>query len=82
MTKMTDLKTAIAEVCTIAKWNPTQEQLNSIALEIIRTKPNSASDVEAIVAKECPDTIFLVMEGIDNSDIRTLLSLAIAATKK
>lgn len=82
MINQIEFKTAIAKYCTITKWNPTPEQLNAIALEIIRTKPNNPSDVKSIVAKKCPGTTFVALDGIDNSDIRTLLLLAIAATKK
>jgi hypothetical protein len=74
------LKMEIEKACMIASWQPSQQQIEKIANEISRTKPTSESEVEGIVASICPDTIFTCLEGVDNSDVRTLLALAIQAS--
>ncbi|WP_421183358.1 hypothetical protein [Aeromonas dhakensis] len=75
------LKIEIEKSCKIVSWNPSQQQLEKIAIEIELTKPTSAGQVEGIVASVCPGTTFMCLEGVDNSDVRTLLALAIQASK-
>lgn len=74
------LKTEIENTCLIASWNPSQEQIERIISEIAHKKPASVNEATGIVASVCPDTIFMSMEGVDNSDVRTLLALAIQAS--
>lgn len=74
-------KVEIEKSCRIVSWNPSQRQLEEIARKIQLAKPKSASQVESIVVSVCPDTTFMCLEGVDNSDIRTLLALAIQASK-
>ncbi len=80
MNNINTLKTEIETACKIASWNPSQQQLARIANEIASTRPTSTSQVEGIVSTVCPDTTFFSLEGIDNSDLRALLALAIQAS--
>lgn len=75
------LKNEIEKTCLIASWNPSQEQIGIIISEIAHKKPASVNEAAGIVASVCPDTIFISMEGVDESDVRTLLALAIQASK-
>jgi hypothetical protein len=77
-------KKEVEKLCGIVSWTPSQKQIENIAIEICRAKPKSKSEVERIVASVCPGTTFICLEGVDNSDIRTLLALAVqvASTKR
>jgi hypothetical protein len=71
------LKSTLEKICKIASWNPTPSQLEAIANKLSNASPTSREDVEAVVISVCPNTSFMILEGVDNSDIRTLLALAI-----
>lgn len=75
MNNLSEFKSHLEKLFKIAYWNPTTSQLKQIAN--VCTKNTSVDDLHAIVTTVCPDTIFVSQEGIDNSDIRTLLALAI-----
>jgi hypothetical protein len=45
--------------------------------QLARTKPITSGDAGIVVNGICPDTTFRFLEGVDNSDLRTLLALAI-----
>lgn len=80
--KYNALKIEIEKLCEIASWNPSQQQLEEIANEISRIKPKNINEIGGIVTSVCPGTTFICLEGIDNSDVRTLLALAIQASKE
>lgn len=82
--KTTQLKLSLENTCRIISWNPTSSQLETIADQLVKTKPANLNDVEIIVTNICPDSTFMILEGVDNSDLRTLLAIAnqVANSKK
>lgn len=76
------LKVEIENACSIVSWDPSHKQIEMIINEIAQKRPNSVNEIVGIVASVCPDTTYACMEGIDNSDIRTLLALAIQTSNK
>lgn len=74
-------KKYLEQLCDIAAWNPTKEQLDEIARRITTGKVADAATVEAIVQAVYPSATYYASEGVDDSDVRTLLALAIAAAK-
>jgi hypothetical protein len=79
MDAITNFRAELAAILVPHKWSPTRQQLNAIAERLVKEKPHDIASVGAIVCSECPGTLVLSMEGTDNSDIRTLLSLALQA---
>ena len=77
MSDLKKLKESIEAVALIHKWNPTPIQLLKIAKNISVSGADGKDDLEKIVAVVCPDASFTALEGIDNSDLRTLVALAI-----
>lgn len=73
-------KSEIARIFRIAEWDPTPRQLVEINVEIRNRlasgKHLSIIDCRNIVADIYPDAIFIAIEGVDNSDLNTLLALA------
>lgn len=73
-------KSEIERIFGIVEWEPTSRQLAEISLAIRRclTSGNrlSIADGREIVADIYPDASFIAIEGVDNSDLNTLLALA------
>lgn len=81
MDHLAKLKQQLEHDCLIVAWNPTESQLQQIATQLANSAVTKKSDVTAIVVSVCPRTRFLALEGIDNSDLRALLALAIQVAK-
>lgn len=79
MNSLAQFQKSLEISCRIARWSPSDSDLKEIARRISIFRPDSPSDAASIVNKVCPNTLFSVMEGLDNSDLRTLLALATAA---
>lgn len=77
MEQLSRLKRSLEDACSIVAWNPTSPQLQQIAKLLVNSSAIENGDVAGIVASVCPNTKFIVMEGIDNSDLRMLVALAI-----
>lgn len=77
MSHLEKLKQQLEHDCSIVAWSPTALQLQQIATQLAKSEFLKRSDVTAIVVSVCPRTRFLALEGIDNSDLRALLALAI-----
>ena len=77
MDLLVKLKQKLEYDCKIIAWNPTTSQLHKIATQLANSKVRKKDDVTAIISSVCPNTRFLALEGIDNSDLRALLVLAI-----
>ena len=60
----------------IAKWHPTDDQIEKIANYIISNQDDIDS-VKPYILNICNDITWLGLEGIDNSDLNYLLALAI-----
>lgn len=76
-------KDHLASLCLIAEWDPSEEQIREISSEIKREirsgKQLRVADCQALVSRFCPDALFVGLEGLDNSDLNTLLLLATKA---
>lgn len=82
MTDLTSFKNHVEELLDIAWWEPSQHQLIEIAREFARNPPRDRGEALAIVKALCPAITFKAFEGVDNSDLRALLALAIVAAKR
>lgn len=60
---------------------PSEDQLLNIKRDISTTTQPTESDWHRIVVKYCPRAGSYKYAGLDNSDLNTLLALAIDATK-
>lgn len=74
-------KKHLEQLCGIAAWNPTTAQLEEIARRIKTEGVQDVAAVQGIVQTVYPGATYFALEGVDNSDVRTLLALAIAAAK-
>lgn len=78
MAKLT--KDDIVQICSIYSWNPSDTQFSKIIEEITtlveRGRKIDNVELHDIILKYCPATQFYCVEGVDNSDINTLLLLA------
>lgn len=76
------LESYLRDSCNLIDWVPTRQQLTDIENDIndsIKSgKVLSKSDCRNIVVKHCGSTKMFVTKGVDNSDLNTLLSLAIS----
>lgn len=79
MNAIADFRAELEATLIPYKWSPTRQQLDAIVGRLAIEKPRDIASIGAIVCSECPGTQLLAMEGTDNSDIRTLLSLALQA---
>lgn len=75
---LNNVKRALEEVLSIVKWEPTDEQLIEIAARLKSILPNLTKEVVSNVVTSVIGNNCLVYccEGLDNSDIITLLKLA------
>lgn len=81
MEDLKNIKQAIEKACSITRWNPTSAQLEKIVQLLVQSKVHSKNDVSAIVLSVYPNAEYLAAEGFDNSDLRTLIALAIQIAK-
>lgn len=77
MKDLASFKAELEKTCNISSWSPTPSQLEKIAKELARAKPETINDAETIVLSVYPKATFMVLAGVDNSDVRSLLALAI-----
>ena len=82
MSSLTDFKAELERTLRIVKWDPSERDLMTIARRAASTRSNSPADLTSIVVEVYPNARFLNLEGLDNSDLRTLLALATAAATK
>jgi hypothetical protein len=79
---MENLKKELEAALLITDWSPTEADLNEISRRI-QSLSGSASktDIEKIVYDVVGPYECMMMEGIDNTDLTTLLILATKTTK-
>ncbi len=72
------LKQAIEQVLSIVEWAPTDEELREIAQRLRGIQSDLTKDAVSKVVSSVIGDRYLVYccEGLDNSDILTLLNLA------
>lgn len=74
-------KAKVLEMFKPVGWNPTEAELKALANEFELKKPADLSQA-GVIFQECfPDLTYLNLEGIDTSDYKTLLALALADAK-
>lgn len=78
-----NLKKELEATLLITKWSPTESELHEIARRIKSlSSATSKADVEKIVLDVVGSYECVSMEGIDNTDLTTLLLMATKTTKK
>lgn len=77
-----NLKKELEATLLITNWSPTEVDLNEIARRINALGGSaSKADIERIVYDVVGPYERMIMEGIDNTDLTTLLILATKTTK-
>ncbi len=76
-----NLEKFLRDHCNLIDWSPTQQQLEAIKRDIdaaIKSGKNlSRTECQHIVVKHCGSTNMLLTKGADNSDLNTLLAMAV-----
>ncbi|SPO54121.1 protein of unknown function [Pseudomonas sp. JV551A1] len=62
-------------------WEPSEVAVRNLAEEIASENPRTLFEVKRIFKKHFPDVLYSVFEGVDNSDLRTLLAMVLASAK-
>lgn len=76
MEQLFSFKKSLEQTCSIIEWNPSSPQLLKIAGLLATRRPARKSDADTVISQVCPGTRFLLTEGVDNSDLNTLLAMA------
>lgn len=81
---LNDFRKEIESICKIIEWKPTEptdKQLESIRNDfdkLLEKKEKLTIGVcQGVITRHCPKTIYLLREGVDNSDLNALLSSAV-----
>lgn len=79
--------THLARLCDVHSFNQLSESRISrikadIADKIRVTGRITKADCQNIIVTYCPGTVFVVFEGVDNSDLKTALLLAMNSHQK
>lgn len=78
-------KEDLERICSIYSWSPSDGELVSIKNEIERLLKEGIeigrNDLNIIIGKYCTNAITCITEGVDNSDLNTLLAIAINKSK-
>lgn len=81
-----NLEEILRNNCDLIDWRPTQNQLSNIKKDLeaslLTGKSITKSECQRIVVKHCGSTKMFMMKGADNSDLNTLLAMAIASIKQ
>ena len=76
-----NMTSELKKICRIYEWNPSPQQLISIRDEVKKRIQKGErldlSSCQQIISKHCPSARLVVTEGVDNSDLNTLLMLAL-----
>lgn len=62
-------------------WQPTDTDLEKLASDFNKKLPGTHEAALKIFVEHFPNTHFSSMEGVDNSDLKTLLAMAISSAK-
>ncbi len=72
-----NLKREIEAALLITSWSPSESDLREISRKIRETRPPlTQCELEAIVSSVVGSFTHAVMEGLDNSDLTTILMMA------
>lgn len=81
MENLLGFKKTLEQACSITAWNPTSAQLQIIAAQLAVKTRASKNDVVDAVSKICPGTRFIHNFGVDYSDLRTVIEMAIQVAR-
>jgi hypothetical protein len=78
-----NLKKELEAALLITNWSPSESELHEIARQIKSLSSTaSKTDIEKIVLDVVGSYECMSMEGVDNTDLTTLLLMATKTTKK
>lgn len=78
-----NLKKELEATLLITNWSPTESDLKEIARRLKGLKGTpSKSDVEKVVHDVVGSYECMILEGVDNTDLTTLLIMATKTTEK
>lgn len=78
-----NFKKELEATLLITNWSPTENELHEIASRIkISSGSTSKTDIEKIVLDVVGSYECMTMEGVDNTDLTTLLLMATKTTTK
>jgi hypothetical protein len=75
------LKSYIEKAFNFVGWHPTDKQLQEIARRIRTTQPLTQQALAQIIEDVSPHHTVWALEGIDNTDLDTLLLMATKASQ-
>ncbi|SPO54118.1 conserved protein of unknown function [Pseudomonas sp. JV551A1] len=80
-------KLELERILRISAWHPTEEQLlrikSCIEFRVEIDRPLNRTELEIIVSDSVHDASYPMFDGVDNSDLKSLLALALkSATGK
>ncbi|CRM19596.1 hypothetical protein [Pseudomonas sp. 24 E 13] len=80
-TELHKFRGSISALLKPFNWSPTNTQLEELARKLAEANASSIKDVSEVFSEMFPSLRYDGMEGIDNSDYKTLLAMAIASAK-
>lgn len=69
-------KSELERKLKIVEWSPTDSDIAYIAKKIATGEAQSRTEIVHLVLEVFPNTLWLNTEGIDNSDLKSLIQLA------
>lgn len=79
--ELQSFKTQIQNLFKPFFWQPTDSELEKLASDFKEKHPGTYESAFKIFVENFPSTHFEFMEGHDNSDLKTLLAMAISSAK-
>nr|WP_298114089.1 hypothetical protein [uncultured Pseudomonas sp.] len=79
--KLASFQDHIQSILKPVNWSPSERDLEALAKAFEEKKPATYNEAAEIFGDFFPEQHFYVFEGIDDSDYRILLSMAIASAK-
>lgn len=79
--KLVSFQEQIQNIFKPINWSPSERDLEALAKAFEEKKPTTLNEAAKIFSDLFPKQLFSALEGIDDSDYRTLLSMAITSAK-
>lgn len=80
--ELKDFQEQLTHIIKPVNWSPRIAQLQQLAVAVAIRKPQTTTELHALFDQVFPKTWVVSNEGLDNSDLRAVLALAIAAAQK
>lgn len=68
-------KSELERKLKISKWSPTDSDIAYIAKKIATGEAQSRAEIVRLVLEVFPSTLWFSTEGVDNSDLKSLIQL-------